>query len=348
LFHTGDRIPAPAALAAGTFISTGSAGYDGQFYRYMAHDPFLQKGYAAHIDSPRLRYRRILFPVAAFLLALGRDSWIDTAYIGLVLLSAASGVYWCSRICIRHNLHEACGLLLLLMPGVIASVDRMVADGVLTSLTVGFLLYIATGERWKLYPIAIALPLAKEIGLLFTAGLVGAALLRRQWREAAFSASSAIPAALWFLFVQLGVRQPEDLSASLRVWNGIILRLQHPRPDANAVMHALLRAVDSVALAGLALSILLAVLVIRQEPLREVRITMALFVMLAVLLTLLSPDPDPYGYSRPISPLLAYLLIWGLTRRRWLPAIASLMLTPAVAVYPAAELARCLGLRIQQ
>jgi len=63
LFWTGDRNPpAPSLASEGTYTFANSAGYDRQFYRYIAHDPFLQGDSAQGIDAPRMRYRRILIP----------------------------------------------------------------------------------------------------------------------------------------------------------------------------------------------------------------------------------------------------------------------------------------------
>src|SRR5262245_44209230 len=61
LFYTGADLSVPRDLDARTY-RVASVGYDGQFYRYLAHDPFLAKGYASYVDSPRLRFGRILVP----------------------------------------------------------------------------------------------------------------------------------------------------------------------------------------------------------------------------------------------------------------------------------------------
>ena len=60
LFRTGGAMRAPERLAASTFRNRDPQGYDGQFYRYLAHDPFLQQGTAAYFDDALLRSRRIL------------------------------------------------------------------------------------------------------------------------------------------------------------------------------------------------------------------------------------------------------------------------------------------------
>src|ERR1700688_4786121 len=64
LFCTGSEFPVPPELAAGTYRFPDAAGYDGQMYRSLAHDPFLQKGYTRYMDSPQIRARRILVPLA--------------------------------------------------------------------------------------------------------------------------------------------------------------------------------------------------------------------------------------------------------------------------------------------
>ena len=64
VFVTGTNFRVPPDLAAGTWRVAG-AGYDGQFYRYLAHDPWLQRGYSRFVDAPQLRFRRLLVPLAA-------------------------------------------------------------------------------------------------------------------------------------------------------------------------------------------------------------------------------------------------------------------------------------------
>ncbi len=72
LFYTGSYITMPPAVAAeGTFRIPNDAGYDGQFYHFIAHDPFLRDDTARFVDNPRVRWRRILVPLTAWLLAFG-------------------------------------------------------------------------------------------------------------------------------------------------------------------------------------------------------------------------------------------------------------------------------------
>src|ERR1700722_4966098 len=73
LYCTGARLGVPAPLASEhVWQFPGSNGFDGQMYHYIAHDPLIRDAaLAGHVDDPRLRYRRILVPGLAYLLAGG-------------------------------------------------------------------------------------------------------------------------------------------------------------------------------------------------------------------------------------------------------------------------------------
>jgi hypothetical protein len=93
LFCTGSSIaPPPLPEFQGTYIFQGSRGYDGQFYRYLAHDPFFSRGFDHSMDGPRLRSTRILLPLVVYAAALGRPGAIDTAYYAAMLAFLFLGV----------------------------------------------------------------------------------------------------------------------------------------------------------------------------------------------------------------------------------------------------------------
>ncbi|MCX6624430.1 MAG: hypothetical protein NTY38_25890, partial [Acidobacteria bacterium] len=81
LFRTGGRMRVPPHLTPTTLRSTHPQGYDGQFYRTLAHDPLLLRDTAKYLDSPLLRARRILVPLAVWILALGRAGAVDMVFI---------------------------------------------------------------------------------------------------------------------------------------------------------------------------------------------------------------------------------------------------------------------------
>ena len=194
LFHTGDTYAVPPGLFPGTYIFAETDGYDGMWYRYIAHDPLFRRGLAEFIDVAGIRYRRILVPGLAHLLGAGRPEWIDGAYIAVVWAFVALGVYWCSRYFHTHGRGPAWGLLFLLAPGTLTSIDRMVVDGPLTALFAGFLFYAGTCSWKKAYLIALLAFLTRETGILLIAGLVLHLVLEKQYRRAILSSTAALPA----------------------------------------------------------------------------------------------------------------------------------------------------------
>jgi len=96
--HRRPRQPALSLAPEHPYEFAGAAGWDGQWYHAIAHDPLLRRGTAPFIDSARLRYRRILVPALAFLLAAGNDAFIDPAYRLTLLLFLALGAAWLARL----------------------------------------------------------------------------------------------------------------------------------------------------------------------------------------------------------------------------------------------------------
>lgn len=201
LFLTGTQYPVPQQLDAGTYRFPG-AGYDGQMYRYVAHAPFSPKIYERYIDKAEDRYRRILIPALAYLLAGGQDAWIDGAYIALVALFVFLGAYWLSRWAVLEGAHPAWALAFLLAPATLISMDRMTVDVALAAFTAGFVLYSSSAEWTKFYFILMLACLARETGLLLVAGACAFELFRRRFPRALLWASAGVPALAWYAWLR--------------------------------------------------------------------------------------------------------------------------------------------------
>jgi hypothetical protein len=150
LFCTGDRQNVPPQLAANTYLFMLSQGYDGQFYRYVAHDPLLRKGLRQFMDAPSLRYRRILVPGLAFLMAGGQSQFIDAAYLAVILLFVFLGSYWLSRYAAFHGRHPAWGIGFIFVPATLISINRLTVDVALVALCAGFAWYAKKGSPARL------------------------------------------------------------------------------------------------------------------------------------------------------------------------------------------------------
>jgi hypothetical protein len=223
-------------------------------------------------------------------------------------------------------------LLFVVVPATLTSFDRMLTDGPLTALFAGFLLYCEE-QRWnRVWVLALLAALTRETGLLLVAALVVDRLLRRDWRQAAWFASSGIPAIAWYGY--LAARLPPDGPASMfgiPVW-GILRRLLWFRPFPDPRVQLLMRVTDFLAVLGLAISMILAVRWLLERRLAPATLCVGLFAALAVVLCSPSHMIEVFGFGRPVSPLLLWVMIEAVSRKKWIALAPPLLVSLSVSV----------------
>ena len=101
LYCVGRRSILPDELKEGVWIHEDSKGYDGQWYRIVARDPWLQDGLWRYLDTPK-RQQRILLPAVAWALAAGHPKLDDTTFIATALCFLFAGV-WISAVWIADQ-----------------------------------------------------------------------------------------------------------------------------------------------------------------------------------------------------------------------------------------------------
>jgi hypothetical protein len=331
IFCTGAIFRVPPDLDAGTYRVEGT-GYDGQFYRYLAHDPSLKRGYFRFVDSPQLRFRRVLIPLAAWALAFGKDAWIDPAYIAVEVLLLGLGVYWCSRWLVRRGRSPLWGLVFVVVPATLASFDRMLVDGPLAALFAGFLLYCEERRWTRVWILAMLAALTRDTGLLLCAALVTDRLLHRDWPRAAWFASAAAPAAAWYAYVATHLPPDGPVGiADIPVW-GLLRRLAWLRPYPDPRLQLLLRVTDVLAVLGLAVSIILAVRWIVARGLDPVTLCVGFFACLGLVLGAPSHMVEAFGFGRPVSPLLLWIMLEAISRKTWAALAPPLLVSLSVSL----------------
>jgi hypothetical protein len=308
LFIIGQDFPAPPELAGGTYTFPGK-GFDGQMYRLVAHDVFLQRGYAKYIDVPAERYHRILVPALAYLLVGGHQPWIDASYVAVIAIFVMLGAYWLSRSAVLTGRHPAWALAFLLLPATLISMDRMTVDVALAAFTVAFAFYWRTGAWAKLFTVLLLACLARETGFLLAGGCCLIELFRRRWVRAAIWASTALPALAWFLFLRRTF--PEHTNFGVPAWfakgltPGIFYPLlQPPHYPLAPLLETIARWGDVISLTAILLASVAAILFVRVRPLNPMAIAAALFVVLAFAISNPRYWLDVNGYARVFSPLL--------------------------------------------
>jgi len=321
LFCTAASYPQPPQLAdENPYLFPNSSGYDGTVYHYIAHDPFLTGAMLPYVDAPRYRYRRILVPLAAYTLALGRTDWVDGAYFGVILLCVFLGGYWLA------SLSPLWGFGFLLVPATLISLDRMTVDIALAALCAGLAVAVAHRSPWWIYAALVAAPLVRETGLLLVAAYVLHLLWQRKLRQAVLFATAAIPTMIWYLFVMVRTHPEGGGVFSAIPFQGFVTRLFTPTPYGLSGVTALVVTIlDYVALAGVALAIALAIRMAWNRRTGPIEIAAYLFALLAIFLVHPEPWRDPFGYTRALSPLLLLVALGGLPRVEWL-SVAPLFL----------------------
>ncbi len=343
LFRTGSARPVPQSLAASTFRSRHPEGYDGQFYRFLAHDPFLRQGAARYLDDPLLRSRRILVPLMAWVLAVGRPRAVDGAYVLVVGGFVWLGTFWLARIMAREGRHAALGLLFLAVPATLVAVDSMTVDVALAALTVGFAWQVSTGRERGLWPILAAAGLSRETGLALPVACVAAALAERDFRKALVRATAVLPALAWYgyLHAVLPAGQIAIPHWIPQLEFGVLERaLDPPRyPLLGTPVERMVRLLDSVALAATMAAAAIGVVRMRVWP-RAVAIALGLYTALLLLMTNPQFWIDPYGYCRCFAPIFALILAGS-------AGLGGRALAVASAVCALADLRLCAAMETQ-
>ena len=117
LIRAGASFAAQGVLLPGQHAEAGY-GYDGQFYFYLAEDPFLRSpATVASLDSG-FRYRRLLYPLVAWLASGGERALVPRALVGVNLAAALLTVGLVARAAVAARASPWIGLLVAVFPGV--------------------------------------------------------------------------------------------------------------------------------------------------------------------------------------------------------------------------------------
>jgi len=330
LFHTGEATALPLPhTGQPVYRFAGSAGYDGMYYRLIAHDPLFKRGYAIHVDNPRLRWRRILVPALASLFAAGHDSWIDFSYVGVTLLFVLLGALWLSRYCILNGWHPGWGLAFLAVPSVLVSIDRQTVDTAAAALIVGFILYSAR-EPNKAYAVLALLPLARETGLCITAGAMIREWKRQRWQRLMLAAISTLPFLAWAGYVHLHTSRDGTPWLSLP-FIGLVTRtlnpIQYPLTGRWVTLAAVL---DYAAVLGIWLALALVLYVTLQRPAGMLETCMAAFSLAMVLLGKADIWGGAYEFGMTMSPLLVLLMMLTISTREFRYVLPMALVLPRI------------------
>jgi hypothetical protein len=331
LFSLGNKWPLPPQLASEYPGLLGdAAGYDGLFYHLASHDPWLTRGFWQFADNSSLRWRRILVPGLAHLLALGEDARVHASYIAVNLAFIFAGAFWLGRFSVLNGMSPALGFAFLLVPSVMISIDRLTIDTALAALTIGFMLYSSESKCARSLALLTLCPLARETGLALTAGRAWQHTKEREWGKLALTLLSALPFVLWCIF--LALRLPRDdtpwLSFPLM---GIVRRTLHPviYPITGRWV-ALAAGLDYLAVIGVWLALAFCVYLAVKRGAGLLEKSIYVFAAGSILLGKADIWGGSYDFGRTLSPFFIMMGLIAMRDRNWFPLIPIACILPRI------------------
>jgi hypothetical protein len=182
-------------------------GHDTKFYYTVAFDPFLTRFaktpevYSTLVDSPRVRFSRIGYPLLIKLFSGDRAQYFPRTMVWLVLLSNCLAVFALAKIMALHEIHPLWSLTYLLIPGLTVSCVRVLPESISAALLlVGLYAYF----RDKLILSAVFLStaiLVRETSAIAVVMIFVWEMFDRRWSRSFILLCSLIPYLGWKLFL---------------------------------------------------------------------------------------------------------------------------------------------------
>lgn len=295
-------------------IPNGRPGYDGQFAYQIARDPL--NGWTK-TDVPAYRYQRIVYPMAARVLAFGNADLVPWTLIVVNVVALTVGV-WLTEAILRHfNASRWYALIYGLSAGTLMAVRLDLTEPLAYAFAQAGVL-LALKDRWRWAAIVLALAaLTKEMTLAVAAGIGLVYLAQRQWRRAlTFGTVVLLPFVIWQIvlwswFGQPGIGSGGDLATPFEIlplrglWSLAFLDLRV----------FLLFAAIMLPLA--VIPALLSLWVAGRQLWRRVIDIPTLVLLLNALLVLITPQStfrEPLAMARYIVGLMAAVLTYAASR----------------------------------
>ena len=200
LVHIGPRVQ-PSLLVP--CEREAGPGYDGQFYFAIAHDPFLTRPETATSLDDSLRYRRILYPLTAWLLSAGQPAALPYALVLINVVAATTLVALAAATAVRAGRSAWWALLLAIFGGVWLPITRDLTEPLQLAL-------LAAGMMTGSATLVLLAGFAKETAGVALTTETARGLLRRQRGVAVRFGAGALVLVAWVIFVRAAVHGSAD------------------------------------------------------------------------------------------------------------------------------------------
>ncbi len=246
LARIGDQMPlSPRLQGQELVVLNGKRGNDGQQFLALALDPLqLEPGTSAAVDNPIYRGKRLLYPLLAWLLGLGKPGFIvwTLGLINVACIGGAATVVACWAQLEQRS--PQWGLAVLALPAYWITLSLNTADLLATTLMLSAALAWKQQRLTALWGSLSGALLTRETALLAWVATGVSALGERRWRW--LVPLALVPLPLWLYSAGLRARFPA-------VADGALATLHFTWP-LGGVVRKLVQLVGLTSLAGVQLS----------------------------------------------------------------------------------------------
>lgn len=220
--HSSSLIRVDPNFHYGTYLGR-SGGYDGQWSYYIALDP-VHARYYMDSSGPAYRYTRILYPMLARLLALGRASLVPYTLLLINWLAIVGGTVALAAWLKRRRISPWLAVIYGLYPGLFTALSLDLTEAIAFGL-VALAIYLfdfggSHGRIWSAAAFALAI-LARETSAVF-AVVYGVSLLFGAGPSSKSASASTVPSRMReaVLFFTVALTPMLAYKVFLRLWLG--------------------------------------------------------------------------------------------------------------------------------
>jgi len=185
-----------------THILKNSVGYDGQFYYFLAQDIFLTNGVEKNLDAPTYRSQRIMYPLLARILALGKNNLLKYTLVLVNFIAILIGTYIFVLLLEDNNISPWVSVYYPFLSGMLLCTLRDLAGPVAMMFLVVGLYYLIKQKHFSCSMMLGFSFLTKEINILILPCILfDTLLLKRNVKLSVILLLSLIPIVLWESYI---------------------------------------------------------------------------------------------------------------------------------------------------
>jgi hypothetical protein len=197
----GDYFQAPQYWNPQTVIHKGSVGYDGQFYYYIAHDPFVLSGSYTHIDFPAYRYQRIIYPLTVWLVSFGQWALLPYMMVAVNFFSILLGTFLVIKILNHYGSSPWWSLLYPSFWGFLLCLLRCLPEPLaITFVVMAVYAWLKEKQGWQIISLSLA-GLTQETTLLVAMAFWLTALHKKKYQQSAYLILPFLSYGAWQLYL---------------------------------------------------------------------------------------------------------------------------------------------------